>query len=102
MFAVAVAIAVAIKQNEIAKNQNEIIKKQAKIAEQQNKIALFDKRYEVYRLVTTVLGIGYELTERMCEDEFYENLYRIFEKWQWPDKEKFFLIIIRLRHLQKY
>lgn len=56
--AVAVAIIVANRQNEIARVQNEIAKQQADIAEQQNRIALFEKRFEYYDIVQTCVTIG--------------------------------------------
>lgn len=58
MAAIAVAIVVANRQNEIAKKQNEIASKQANIAEHQNRIALFEKRFEYYDIVQTCITVG--------------------------------------------
>lgn len=59
--AVAVAIIVAVKQNNIAKKQNKIVLKQAEISEQQNRIALFDKRYEVYGELLKICNISNQI-----------------------------------------
>ena len=56
--AVAVAIVVANRQNQIATKQNEIAERQVAIAEQQNKIALFEKRFDYYEIITTCITIG--------------------------------------------
>lgn len=66
--AVAVAIIVAVRQNniankqtEIAKAQTEIAKIQAEISKQQNKIALFEKRFLIYDKVSKIFNIAYIL-----------------------------------------
>lgn len=66
----------------VALRQNEIAKKQSDIADRQNKIALFEKRYEIYRLVLKCKTAALLLPSIYSEsiDEMYEYLLVIFDK----------------------
>lgn len=62
----------------VAWRQNKIVLKQAEIAEQQNKIELFEKRYEVYDVISKISAVASEVidvdrAEKMCiivQDKF--------------------------------
>jgi len=76
--AVVVAGFVAWKQIGIAKKQNEIAETQANIADKQNKIALFEKRYELYRIILECTCFGEYFLDKV---EDTSDLYKAFCLW---------------------
>ena len=78
--ALAVAIIVANRQDQIAKKQNEISERQVSLSQQQSNIALFEKRFEYYDVVLSCCNIGKLIVQAMDAPAAISLVVECFEE----------------------